>query len=373
MQRIAGPGLGLPEPQTPYPNPLYNVPYTAGSNEVTLNAGCSLQVPAGDWVIDLGKYSMLLYRDPVQSPQNVTNLAGTWRAIRTQRGTFTLRSDGNNYRIANLLGCAVGAIIGDGGSGYTSAPAVTVSAGSSTWTAVLGGQIGPFSVVAVGSGYTVPPSIFIPAPNGPGEVATAYATLSGSTVASITITNPGSGYGTTIPPVLLLPDPFDVNLANISNASAVASLTNSGKVTGVLCTNFGAPVTALSATFTFTGGGGTSASATPIFLQTISSISVTTAGSSLNTAAVLSTMGGAAVTGTYSSQGGFLPRQANTQLSLTATGGIGSLKGGIVDGGMFLAAPTALVIGAGGAPFAAATVISLNMGSTQDTVLIQPM
>ncbi len=374
--RVIGPGIGLPAPQLLYPASLTSIPFTQGSNEIALAAGQSIIIPAGDFIIDLGKYSVLEVQDPVEGPTTVTQLSGVWRPVRTQRGTFPVRSDGVNFRISNLLGCAVCAVIGDGGTGYTSAPTVSVSAGSSSWIAIVGGQLGAFSVVAAGTGYTVPPLVFIPAPPAPGVPATAYATLSGSTLGSITLTNVGAGY-TSIPALTILPNPFDPGLASISNASAVASLSNTSKLTAVLCTNNGIPVSALAATLTFTGGGGTSGSATVNFLQTISSISVTTAGSSLNVNAALTTTGGVPTAGVYTSPitdyTDFLPRQANTQLSLNSTGGVGSVKGSVVDGGMFLAAPTALVVGSGGAPFTAAAAISLNMGSTQDIVFIQPL
>ena len=60
-------------------------------------------------------------------------------------------SDGQNYRLANLTGCPVGALMTNVGSGYTSAPTVAASAGSSAWTAVVGGAIN--STVTVTTGY----------------------------------------------------------------------------------------------------------------------------------------------------------------------------------------------------------------------------
>lgn len=376
MQRIGVPGL--PSPQILYPAGLVSVPFTMGSNEIALNAGQSIDLPSGDWVIDLGRYSVLEVLDPVQTPVGFTQTSGVWRVIRSQRGTFMLRSDGQNYRVSNLTGCAVAAVIGDtGGKNYTSAPTITASAGNSSWVATVGGALGAFSVVAAGTGYTVAPIVYIPAPPTGGVPATAYATLSGSTLGSITLTSIGAGY-TTIPLISILPNPFDPGLLSISNASAVASLSNSGQVTAVICTNNGTPVTALSATLTFTGGGGTSASATVYFMSTVTSISVTTAGSSLNTGALLSTMGGQPTAGSFTNPiaeyTDFVPRQCQINLSLNSTGGVGSLLGPIIDGGLYMIKPTTIaVVGNKGAPFAAASVVDVNMGSTQDIVFIQPM
>ena len=85
------------------------------------------------------------------------------------------------------------------GSGYTSVPTVTIGApnvpGGTQATAgatISGGNVVAISVFTVGSGYTAVPSVTIT--GGGGANATANAVLSTGTVSSITLTNAGSGY-----------------------------------------------------------------------------------------------------------------------------------------------------------------------------------
>ena len=85
---------------------------------------------AGWGSIKLGRYAVWQVLDPV---------SGIWRGIgddgNAQRFVY---GDGFNLRIANQTGCAVAAVVTTAGSGYTSAPTVTASAGNSSWVAVLG-------------------------------------------------------------------------------------------------------------------------------------------------------------------------------------------------------------------------------------------
>lgn len=372
--RVIGPGVTLPSPQIPYPANLTptGIGYTPGSNEVTLAPGDSVQIPSGDWLIDIGKYSVLEFLDPVMSGTTPTNIAGVWRPIRSQRGTFTLRSDGFNYRISNLLGCAVAAVVTAGGASYVQASTtVTPSTGNSTWVPVIGGALGAFSVQVAGSGYGLAPLVFIPQPPAPGVPATAYATLSGSTLGSITLTNMGAGYST-IPPITILPSPYDPNLASITSASAVASLSGSGQLRAVLCTNHGAPV-ASSMTLTIAGVG-TSGTASPVFLTTITDATAATAGSGSFTGAAVTTIGGVPVSNTFTNPQieytDFLPRPA--QVKYTVTGGALSAPV-IIDGGMFMGTASPLLLTYGGNPAATFASVTLTQGSVSDTIIIQPL
>ena len=93
-------------------------------------------------------------------------------------------------------------VTGSGGGGYTSAPAVTLSAppsnGNSTATATAtrsaGGTITALTSSSVGGGYTSAPVVTIGPPGSGGQQATATAILTNGTVSGYTITNPGSGY-----------------------------------------------------------------------------------------------------------------------------------------------------------------------------------
>lgn len=257
-QPLSGPGVGLPLPTALYPT-LYGAnPYTAPTNLFSLAAGEAQLVPAGNWYATGGVSSAPQYLDPVSQQ---------WRslfAIGTAWGML-LRSDGFTLRIANLTDTAFattllnGGIVTGAGSGYTQATAtVTAGTGNSTWQPVIGGALGTFTVVSGGSGYTVPPTVFIPYPPYPGTAATATATISANAVNAITIRQAGSGY-LTAPPVLIIPSMLEPTTSNIVNATATVALTGAGTLTAVLLINFGTPLTTAP---TLTVGGGSSGTAT---------------------------------------------------------------------------------------------------------------
>lgn len=372
--RVIGPGVTLPPAQTLYPANLwpYGVPYTPGANEMALAPGDSIQLPAGDFFIDLGKYSILEYMDPTQNTSTPTNIASAWRPLRTQRGTYQVRSDGNNYRISNLLGCPVGAIITVGGAAYVQASTtVTPSAGNSTWIPIVGGALDGISLTALGAGYGVAPLVMIPAPPSPGIAATAVATISGGALTGITITTQGAGY-TSTPPVTILTNPYDPNFASITAATAAAHLSfgtaATGSLTGLICTNPGVPLTT-SLTLTI-GGVGHSATATPSVLFTLSGLSFTALGSGTITGAALTTAGGVnSATDQYTNASGFIPRQA--QVALALTGSVVTTPT-IIDGGMFIGTFTPIFQTYGGVVTTTATV-ALTAGTANDVVVIQPM
>jgi hypothetical protein len=67
--------------------------------------------------------------------------------------------------------------LGDGGSGYTTAPSVAITGGGGTGataTAVIaGGEVTGFNITNPGSGYTTPPTIALTGGGGTGAAATA--------------------------------------------------------------------------------------------------------------------------------------------------------------------------------------------------------
>jgi hypothetical protein len=123
------------------------------------------------------------------------------------------------------------------GSGYLSAPSVTISAPNETGgvqaTAVStittgAGGIASINVSAGGSGYTAVPGIVIGAPNVTGGTqAEAVATISGGAVVAVTVTTAGSGY-TTAPSVTFS-----------SGAAAATAVLNTGQVNTITLTNAG--------------------------------------------------------------------------------------------------------------------------------------
>lgn len=139
------------------------------------------------------------------------------------------------------------------GTGYTSAPAVAFSGGSGTGaagTAVLTNGIAATLGVG-GTGYSTAPTVVIAAPPVGGEQATATAAVSAGAVSAITVTNPGKGY--------LTPPAISFTGGGGTGATATAALT--GRVGSVLISNPGRSF-ATAPTIAFSGGGGSSAAAT---------------------------------------------------------------------------------------------------------------
>src|SRR5215469_16499271 len=165
-QPLGGPGLGLPIPQNLYPTELNNAPYDVPNNIVSLAGGSNINVPAGDWYIDMGESSFLQYLDPI---------LGIWKTHNANRGGLTfVKSDGFNCRLANQTGTPIGAIVIAGGSSYVQASTtITPSTGNSTWQAIVGGQVSYTSMSANGANYGATPIVLIAAPPPGGVPASA--------------------------------------------------------------------------------------------------------------------------------------------------------------------------------------------------------
>ena len=148
-----------------------------------------------------------------------------------------------------------------GGSGYTAVPGVTIGApnvtGGTQATAVAtvsGGAVVAVTVVEQGSGYTSAPSVTFSS-----GAATANAVIQTGQVNSITLTNAGTGY-TSSPTVTIAPAP-----AGGTNATAIASFNTfkTGTV-AVLVTSGGSGYTNASNTVVTISGAGTNAAGTAI-------------------------------------------------------------------------------------------------------------
>ncbi|MCI0332280.1 MAG: autotransporter-associated beta strand repeat-containing protein [Planctomycetes bacterium] len=156
------------------------------------------------------------------------------------------------------------------GSGYTSFPSLTIGgAGADALAAsanVLAG-IGTIAVSAGGSGYVnqtpaSPPAAntagtFVDFVGGGGTGATAYATVVGGVVTSITVANPGSGY-TSMPTIHI----SSTAISGVAGSGAAANV--SGIALQSIALNHGG-FDYNNPTISLTGGGGTgaTASATP--------------------------------------------------------------------------------------------------------------
>lgn len=397
-QIIAGPGQGLPLPQSLYPSDYLggtpgSMPQSIPSNRVSLAAGATMQIPAGVWNVNTGQYLVLQYLDPI---------TGTWvmgpNAAWTG-GMIYIKSDGFNYRIANLLNCPQHAVVAALGSAYVQATTtITPTPGNSTWLPIVGGRLtvinsSTISTLTAGAGYGIAPIVLIPPPppaatniNGVGGIpATAWAGISSGTLSTVGFTNPGAGYPVA-PTVVVVPTPTDPNISvGITQATVVFSLANAGAICGALCTNPGAPI-ADPALFTLTiAGAGSSGSLTGCSLQTVTAATVSGAGSGYGTiAALLGTVGGVPPVGSIANNGDGLglswrprPAQIGFALNAAANGTMAAQNGTIYDGGLFLtlAAPAYVITGL---PITATTVavvgstIALTMGTRPDNAILQP-
>jgi len=349
-----------------------------GANTIDLPAASSWIIPAGTWLITPGRYTTVQYYDPVTL---------IWRAISSWNRYVSVNSDGTNFRVANLTGSVLGAIITNAGSGYTSAPTVTASAGGSTWQALINSSTTGFSIsdtVTIssgGSGYTLPPIVLISPPAPGGIPATAVAGLSGGAVNSITVTNNGAGYFSA-PTIRLIPNPLDPNNATgaIVTGAATTARGTSGAVAALRCTYGGTAVTALP-TLSFAGGGGASAAATVVGCFTVTSCTVGTVGAAVpGTVAQINTVGG--FTSTASVAAGYKNPAISNDLftirpgNIFATVAAGALNatGSIIDGGLFQSAPTAMITHAAttsGLLPTNAPAATFAIGGVTDTFVIQ--
>ena len=304
-----GPGMTTPA--------TYQVPYrsttgayaNATAGPISLAASETFVVPAGLYMVQPGSYTFIQTKDPI---------TGLWRNLSGHPGvTRQIESDGQNVRLANLSGCAVGAVITNVGSGYTSAPTVTASAGSSTWTAIVGGAINStVTVTTAGAGYTYPPTLLFSAPPAGGVQASAVAVVSAGAISSVTVVNQGAGY-TVAPTITVIPDARDT-ITTTAVLTVNSTLAGSGTITAVTCTSGGTPQTSVP-TLSFSGGGGASAAATVVMCFACTGFSVAVNGAGYGNAQPMLILTGGGVTSATPGAvvnpqlgtGLFVPRQAN--------------------------------------------------------------
>jgi len=335
------------------------------SGAMALAAGLSYVPPAGWYLYIAGNYTDLQRFDPI---------AQIWRHCgddtRGMRFTFF---DGSTLRVANPTGCAVAVVVTNGGTGYTSPPTVTASAGSASFLAIVGGAISTAAtILAGGSGYLYPPLLWIENPPEPGFQASGYTTIANGTLSTVTLIDQGAGY--LYPPtVLILNDPRD---GAGSGAQASVALTGAQTITGIAVTNWGNPITSGTVpTLSFSGGGGSSAAAIAVMDWTIQSVSVTTAGAGYgNSAAVTASGAGGYVTTAPAYIGGFSStatsrwRAAVIDIATNSTGGLTTPT--IIDAGRYQSIPFPVVTGAG--LISTAAVLAFTMGGQNSTLYLIP-
>ena len=337
-------------------------------SETLQGGGSTFTIPSGTWRASLNKY--LVY-------QELDQVTGAWRNAGAPGSPIQyLDSDGVNFRIANQTGCVVGATVTSGGSGYTSAPTVAVNSGGAAFVAVLGPYVSAGTVGNGGTGYTYAPNVVIQNPPTGGVPATAKATISGGVVSAITITDNGAGYNGGTPGIAIVNDPRDTTG---SGATATATLTGSGQVVALICTNHGTSSGISTAgtlpTITFTGGGGTSAAATPIMAWTVTGIGVTTSGSGYPTNTLAFGYSVASGTAQYTNP----TIQSNYLLSRPAAVGV-TISGGqltttatIYDAGINAQLPSMFLAAGVSGSGSGGGVITATVGATDDTFLLYPV
>ena len=252
------------------------------------------------------------------------------------KGYFTW--DGNSVVSVGSVG-VIG--ITSGGSNYTSAPTVQISAPNDAngvqATAVCtitaaSGSILSIGMTVVGTGYTSIPTVSIGPPNlSNGVQATAGATIQAGGVVAITVQTPGSGY-TTAPSV-------SITGGGGSNAAATA-VVDTGVVNSIALTEAGTGYTS-APTVTLVGGGGSGATAiagVTTFATGTLAVNVTNGGSNYtnaaNTVVTITGGGGTSAAGTAVLSGGQVTQVIMTNpghgytnasnVTVTITGGGGA-------------------------------------------------
>jgi hypothetical protein len=123
-------------------------------------------------------------------------------------------------------------VLTNAGAGYTIAPSITISGGGGSGAAATCGiqtaynGIRIISIGSSGSGYSVPPTISISAPTtGPGIAASAFATLQGTNISQIYISNAGVGFVALASTITISPPPITSGTGNfIFNEEVVGSI-----------------------------------------------------------------------------------------------------------------------------------------------------
>ncbi len=172
-----------------------------GDGVIALASGGVYTLPPGNWIVTLGSQTVIQWMNPDQS---------SWTTLYAPGGSFeSVSADGCNYRLVNLSGVVTGALITNAGSGAVNgigtvvtgvnvafgAPAAGGTLAAATAYPIVGGSVQAPTVTQGGSGFIEVPLVLIDAPPVGGVQATAYATVSSAgVVTGITMQNVGAGY-----------------------------------------------------------------------------------------------------------------------------------------------------------------------------------
>lgn len=226
---------------------------------------------------------------------------------------------------ANLVPSTLASVLlTAGGSGYTDAPAVAIADNAGTGSGglaqafLIAGTLDTVTVDTPGSGYTVATVALV---GGGGTGATATATIGAGTITAISVTGAGTGY-TSAPQAVINGD----GTGAIAHANLVATSVDHITVTAT-GSNYG------DATATLSGGGGSGAMAGALLAPTaVQSYTLTAAGS------------GYSVFTTVVSGGGGSGASAVANLATGTVTGVTITN----SGSGYVTAPTVTVSGGGG-------------------------
>lgn len=367
---IGGNGIPLPPPQALYPARIGGQPVLSATNEISLPAGSYLLIPAGNWLVNTGIVSSIQILDPV---------LGIWTPLSTTGGKAQevgVNSDGTNFRVANLTGTPIGAVITNAGASYTTAPSVTPSAGASIWTAIVGGAINStVTITTAGSGFSANylPSVVVSAPPPGGVPCTMTATVSAGVINAVTVTNQGAGY-TSVPTISVFPNPNDPNAGAVVAPVLTPTLTGAGTVTALLVSNPGTPLTAVP-TLTFSPASTTAA--TVIMDFAVTGLTVTGGGVAVPAGSSgfimpVNTAGASILVNPAIGTGLMEGRPALVQLSISG-GVVQGTNNIFIDNGATQAVPAfGLISSTGVAPTTGVNITPL-VGGVTDTIYITPL
>jgi len=374
-------------------NKIGGTQYTTGVNAVVpinLGSGQLYTIPSGQYMVLPGAFTFAQWYDPITA---------TWRNMQTasQNAPFPLSSDGTNYRLANLTGTVVGAVVTNGGTGYTNgiyyptgfpiagnpnavlqagiatAPSVTVAAGGGSILAqgnlVVGGAINTtIAITAGGKNYTRAPVLQISAPPAGGVPATATCTISAGAINAVTVTNQGAGY-TTAPTVTVINAPGDTTgTGGVLTVNATLAL--SGQVVAITFANNGAGHTSVPA-LTFSPASTTAATAIMCWTATTVTWTGATNAGNGNFGIINSTITAGSSTSTNPSitTGLFVPRPGFTAMSTTAS----PTTTVINDGGLHQVVPNACLALNSNGTVAGATTTTIAQGGVSDLSFLLPI
>ncbi len=381
--RIGGVGIGLNLTgalASRLPQATGSFAPAQGSNVVTLSASECFIIPAGTYQIAAGSYTSLQFLDPV---------TGTWRTINAETSFEPnyVDSDGGNWRLANLTGTPVGALITNAGTGYTNGIGtaatgltITASSGASVWVPVVGGAVNStVTITAAGSGYLYPPILVFDAPPVGGIQASGICTISTGAINAVTVTNQGAGY-VTAPNITVINDFRDTAGAG-GILTVNATLAGSGALTAMYPSNQGTALTSVP-TFTFSPASTTAATAVMNFVVTGITVGAGLSGTGYKTSQpfLVLTQGGIVagtratnVAGPIADTGLTQPRQAQIA-GTTATNAITASGAVVVDAGFGLqAVPNGIVLAGGTGTATANGRVTCVVGGITDTSYVQPI